>query len=85
MGTLSPKTQAVIETFNRSKTNPWVKEGNNHAKGLKHCPIRLTRIDTPVLFFSGAFDVGAYTRTPTEFILLFIFNFPNAIDYYLFT
>ena len=36
-------------------------------KGLKHCPIRLTRIDTPVLFFSGAFDVGEYNRTPTEF------------------
>lgn len=36
-------------------------------KGLKHCPIRLTQIDTPVLFFSGAFELGEYTRTPTEF------------------
>jgi quercetin dioxygenase-like cupin family protein len=36
-------------------------------KGLKHCPIRFTRIDTPILFFSGAFEVGKYGRTPTEF------------------
>ena len=36
-------------------------------KGLKHCPIRFNRIDTPVLFFSGSFDVGEYTRTSTEF------------------
>jgi quercetin dioxygenase-like cupin family protein len=36
-------------------------------KGLKHCPIRFTRIDTPILFFSGAFELGEYERTPTEF------------------
>ncbi len=36
-------------------------------KGLKHCPIRFTRIDTPILFFSGAFQLGEYKRTPTEF------------------
>jgi hypothetical protein len=36
-------------------------------KGLKHCPIRFTRIDTPVLFFSGAFGLGEYGRTPTTF------------------
>ncbi len=36
-------------------------------KGLKHCPVRFTRIDTPILFFSGAFEVGEYERTPTEF------------------
>ena len=37
-------------------------------KGLRHCPIRFTRIDTPILFFSGAFQLGDYKRTPTEFI-----------------
>ena len=36
-------------------------------KGLKHCPIRFTRIDTPILFFSGAFEPGKYGRTTTEF------------------
>ena len=36
-------------------------------KGLKHCPIRFTRIDTPILFFSGAFELGEYESTPTEF------------------
>ncbi len=36
-------------------------------KGLKHCPIRFTRIDSPILFFSGAFEVGKYGRTTTEF------------------
>jgi mannose-6-phosphate isomerase-like protein (cupin superfamily) len=36
-------------------------------KGLKHCPIRFTRIDTPILFFSGAFELGEYKSTPTEF------------------
>jgi quercetin dioxygenase-like cupin family protein len=36
-------------------------------KGLKHCPIRFTRIGTPILFFSGAFQLGEYKRTPTEF------------------
>ena len=36
-------------------------------KGLKHCPIRFTRIDTPILFFSGSFEYGEYESTPTEF------------------
>ena len=36
-------------------------------KGLKHCPVRFTRIDSPILFFSGAFQLGEYKRTPTEF------------------
>jgi hypothetical protein len=36
-------------------------------KGLKHCPIRFTRIDTPILFFTGAFELGDYRRTTTEF------------------
>ncbi len=37
-------------------------------KGLKHCPIRLTRIDTPILFFTGSFGLGEYESTPTKFI-----------------
>jgi hypothetical protein len=36
-------------------------------KGLKHCPIRFTRIDSPVLFFSGIFGLGEYGRTTTKF------------------
>ena len=36
-------------------------------KRLKHCPIRFTRIETPILFFSGAFQLGEYKSTPTEF------------------
>jgi len=35
-------------------------------KGVKHCPIRFTRIDTPVLFFTGALETS-YSRTATEF------------------
>ena len=36
-------------------------------KGLKHCPLRFARIDTPVLFFTGSFEYGDYARTPTSF------------------
>ena len=35
-------------------------------KGLKHCPIRFTRIDTPILFFSGGMATK-YSRTATKF------------------
>ncbi len=35
-------------------------------KGLKHCPVRFTRIDTPILFFTGGLATK-YNRTPTEF------------------
>ena len=35
-------------------------------KGLKHCPIRFNRIDTPILFFSGGMATK-YSRTPTQF------------------
>ncbi len=35
-------------------------------KGLKHCPIRFTRIGKPVLFFTGGM-VTSYSRTPSEF------------------
>ncbi len=35
-------------------------------KGLKHCPIRFNRIDTPVLFFTGGMTTK-YSRTATEF------------------
>ena len=35
-------------------------------KGVRHCPIRFTRIDTPVLFFTGATETS-YSRTATEF------------------
>ena len=35
-------------------------------KGLKHCPIRFVRIDTPILFFSGGMATK-YSRTATQF------------------
>ena len=35
-------------------------------KGLRHCPIRFTRIDSPVLFFTGGMST-TYSRTATEF------------------
>jgi mannose-6-phosphate isomerase-like protein (cupin superfamily) len=35
-------------------------------KGLKHCPIQYTRIDSPILFFSGGMATE-YSMTPTEF------------------
>jgi quercetin dioxygenase-like cupin family protein len=35
-------------------------------KGLKHCPIKYTRIDRPILFFSGGMATE-YSMTPTEF------------------
>jgi quercetin dioxygenase-like cupin family protein len=35
-------------------------------KGVRHCPVRFTRIDTPVLFFTGALETS-YSRTATEF------------------
>jgi quercetin dioxygenase-like cupin family protein len=35
-------------------------------KGLKHCPIKYTRIDSPILFFSGGMATE-YSMTPTEF------------------
>ena len=35
-------------------------------KGLRHCPIRFTRIDSPVLFFTGGMTTK-YSRTATEF------------------
>ena len=34
--------------------------------GLKHCPIRFNRIDTPILFFTGGMATK-YSRTPTKF------------------
>ena len=38
-------------------------------KGVKHCPIRFVRIDSPILFFTGSFGgkEARYGRTPTEF------------------
>jgi quercetin dioxygenase-like cupin family protein len=38
-------------------------------KGLKHCPIRFNRIDSPIIFFTGSFGgkEAKYTRTPTQF------------------
>ncbi len=38
-------------------------------KGVRHCPIRFNRIDTPLLFFTGSFSSqeAKYTRTPTQF------------------
>lgn len=36
-------------------------------KGLKHCPLRFVRIDAPILFFSGSFELGEYGRTATGF------------------
>ncbi len=38
-------------------------------RGLKHCPIRFNRIDSPILFFTGSFGGkdAKYTRTPTQF------------------
>jgi mannose-6-phosphate isomerase-like protein (cupin superfamily) len=35
-------------------------------KGLKHCPIRFVRIDTPILFFTGGMATK-YSRTSTQF------------------
>ena len=35
-------------------------------KGLKHCPIKFVRIDTPILFFSGGMATK-YSRTATQF------------------
>jgi mannose-6-phosphate isomerase-like protein (cupin superfamily) len=35
-------------------------------KGLKHCPIRFTRIDSPILFFSFGMATQ-YSRTATKF------------------
>jgi hypothetical protein len=35
-------------------------------KGLRHCPIRFNRIDSPILFFTGGMATK-YSRTPTEF------------------
>jgi mannose-6-phosphate isomerase-like protein (cupin superfamily) len=35
-------------------------------KGMRHCPVRFTRIDSPVLFFTGGMATS-YSRTPTEF------------------
>ena len=35
-------------------------------KGLRHCPVRFTRIGKPVLFFTGGMATS-YSRTPTEF------------------
>jgi quercetin dioxygenase-like cupin family protein len=35
-------------------------------KGVRHCPVRFTRIDTPVLFFTGGMATS-YSRTATEF------------------
>ncbi len=35
-------------------------------KGTRHCPIRFTRIDSPVLFFTGGLST-TYSRTATEF------------------
>jgi quercetin dioxygenase-like cupin family protein len=38
-------------------------------KGVKHCPIRFNRIDSPVLFFTGSFQTKEteYGRTATKF------------------
>ena len=38
-------------------------------RGLKHCPIRFNRIDSPILFFTGSLGGkdAKYTRTPTPF------------------
>jgi quercetin dioxygenase-like cupin family protein len=38
-------------------------------KGVKHCPIRFNRIDSPILFFTGSFqtDKAQYGRTATKF------------------
>ncbi|MBN1567804.1 MAG: hypothetical protein JXA73_08140 [Acidobacteria bacterium] len=35
-------------------------------KGMKHCPIRFNRIDSPILFFSFGMATK-YSRTPTKF------------------
>jgi mannose-6-phosphate isomerase-like protein (cupin superfamily) len=35
-------------------------------KGLKHCPIRFNRIDSPILFFTFGMAT-TYSRTPTKF------------------
>jgi len=37
-------------------------------KGVKHCPIRFVRIDSPILFFTGSFQAKEkYQRTLTQF------------------
>ncbi len=37
-------------------------------RGVKHCPIRFVRIDSPILFFTGSFQAkDKYDRTPTQF------------------
>jgi quercetin dioxygenase-like cupin family protein len=37
--------------------------------GVKHCPVRFVRIDSPILFFTGSFGgkESKYGRTPTPF------------------
>ncbi len=35
-------------------------------RGLKHCPIKFVRIDSPILFFTGGMATK-YSRTPTQF------------------
>jgi hypothetical protein len=35
-------------------------------KGVRHCPIKFTRIGSPVLFFTGGLTTS-YSSTPTEF------------------
>ncbi len=35
-------------------------------KGLKHCPLKFTRIDSPIFFFSGSFELGEYESIPTD-------------------
>jgi mannose-6-phosphate isomerase-like protein (cupin superfamily) len=35
-------------------------------KGVRHCPVRFTRIDSPVLFFTGGMATS-YSRTATKF------------------
>ncbi len=35
-------------------------------KGMRHCPIKFTRIGSPVLFFTGGLATS-YSSTPTEF------------------
>ena len=38
-------------------------------KGMKHCPVRFSRIDSPILFFTGSFQTGEakYEAAATEF------------------
>ena len=35
-------------------------------KGMRHCPVKFNRIDSPVLFFTGGMATS-YSRTPTDF------------------